>query len=229
MIQTGSVKKPCIYCKQVQDVAIFTQKLPPNFETTEFIPKAICFDCSEIQTYGHMDYNIDHAYNTALHKFAMPYICHKNDTELKAVNIKIKKLINDKDVFCSQYPFLYIYGSAGTGKTIIAKAISDILHFRFIKAYDLFNFQKSEISHLYFNKLCLDDLGKEAEGHNRTYLTYQLIDNRYDNRAPTIITTQLPPEKLEETYGSDFSDRIKQYSKVIQMPATTKNWRTNKS
>lgn len=224
MIQTGSIKQPCIYCKAIQDVPVFKHRMPPKFEVTEFIPKAICFHCSEIQTYGHSDYNIDKAYNDSLNKYAAPYICEKNDLELIALHKKIKTLINDKSVFCNQYPFLYIYGVAGSGKTIIAKAISDILHFRFIKAYDLFNFHKSEISSLYFNKLCIDDLGKEVDGHNRTYLTYQLIDNRYDNKASTIITTQLPPNQLSETYGHDFADRIKQYSRFLQMPSKV-NWR----
>lgn len=224
MIQTGSIKKPCIFCNEMQNVPVFKQRFPPDFIEKEFIPKSICFKCSEIKTYGHEDYNIDAVYNSTLNKIANPYICNNDNFELINLHKKIKDLINKKDIFNPFQPFLYLYGVPGSGKTIIAKTISEILRFKFIKAYDLFNFQKSEISSLYFNKLCIDDLGKEVDGHNRTYITYQLIDNRYDNKASTIITTQIEPDKLAETYGSDFADRIKQYSVFLQMPSKI-NWR----
>jgi hypothetical protein len=224
MIQTGSIKKPCIFCKQIQNVPVFKQRFPPDFKESEFIPQAICEPCSDVQTYGNDKYDFASAYKRSLNEIAEPYICNKNDSELIDLHTGIIKMINDKSVFYSGKPFLYIYGIAGSGKTIIAKAIAQVLHFRFIKAYDIFHSYKSEISRLYNGKLCIDDLGKEGEGHNRKYLTYELIDNRYDNKAYTIITTQLTPDSLIAEYGHDFASRIKQYSKFVQMPNNT-NWR----
>ena len=222
----GNINQPCSYCKKTISNPKFIKRFHVDEEESEFIPKPICFDCSERLTYPETIQDFETEYRRALNEIAYPYIIPRDDLELTTVHNDIINLVKNKKVFNHYKPFLYIHGVPGSGKTVIAKALCRVLKYRFIKAYDIYHSHRNNIGFLYSGSMCIDDMGKEIEGQNRKHLTYEIMDNRYDNKAFTVITTQLDPSLLTDTYGQDFADRIKQYSHRIAMPSKT-NWRKN--
>ena len=114
----------------------------------------------------------------------------------------------------------YAHGESGDGKTTVAARIlkgwiaAGRGSARWVRSIDLI----SEISDTYggggremavFAKyaegsplLVIDDLGKENPGDWSLSKLFQLIDERYGARRPTIITTQFGTSKLEERWVS---------------------------
>ena len=60
--------------------------------------------------------------------------------------------------------------------------------------------------------LGIDDLGKEpaeiVDYGNILSPVVDLIEHRYDRQLFTVITTNLPPEKIREKYGDRIADRF---------------------
>lgn len=56
--------------------------------------------------------------------------------------------------------------------------------------------------------LVIDDLGTESDSKQNHATISEIISKRYDNDAPTIITSNLPMSKVEKDYGRWISDRI---------------------
>lgn len=134
---------------------------------------------------------------------------------------------------------LAIYGDPGTGKTHlllqIARTLSEkwhqerspkIYHPGFVPTYlsavdfdvkCLESFQKSgstkdAIRSLgYRPMLLLDDLGKNSvsERHIRDFS--DLLDLRFNDDKPTIITTNLVEKELKEKYGARVHSRLKEF------------------
>jgi len=65
--------------------------------------------------------------------------------------------------------------------------------------------------------LILDDLGTQSATAWAQEKLYQLINYRYTAKLPTVITSNLPPEKLDPRIGSRLRDRS--LSKVIEIDA----------
>ena len=63
--------------------------------------------------------------------------------------------------------------------------------------------------------LFLDDFGvdRSTERAERDY--YELIDSRWENNRPTVISTNLNPEQLENTYGARIYSRFKDYKWIL--------------
>ncbi len=68
--------------------------------------------------------------------------------------------------------------------------------------------------------LAVDDLGTEPISikvfGNEILPLVDLLSARYDQMLPTIITTNLGPEKITERYGERIADRIREMAEVIQ-------------
>jgi DNA replication protein DnaC len=130
---------------------------------------------------------------------------------------------------------LYIQGSYGTGKSTLARTLqyatnilyqhkpealigSDgirIVHAKEIaKAKDLDGIKKCQC-------LVIDDLGTEPTvtlnfGNADTPII-DIIEYRYDNRLPTIITTNLPAKDIRPKYGDRIADRFLEMMNIITM------------
>ena len=65
--------------------------------------------------------------------------------------------------------------------------------------------------------LILDDLGTQSATAWAQEKLYQLINYRYTARLPTVVTSNLPPEKLEPRIGSRLRDRA--LSSVLEIDA----------
>lgn len=59
--------------------------------------------------------------------------------------------------------------------------------------------------------LFIDDFGvdRDTERAQRDY--YEIIDNRWEDEKPTVITTNLNPKEIEHLYGSRIFSRLKDY------------------
>lgn len=130
---------------------------------------------------------------------------------------------------------LYIYGKVGTGKTQMACGIiraylqakgSGALYVSSVRllselraAYD------STISELevldryqHVRLLVLDDLGKESPTEWAVERLFQIIDSRYNEELPTIVTTNYSPGELIERLGNrgDYETAAAIVSRLVQ-------------
>jgi DNA replication protein DnaC len=129
--------------------------------------------------------------------------------------------------WCQKPHSLLIHGPAGRGKThftycLVREAIrrfglhyvrwtkSKALDDRILQAFSQYGDTTYTIRQ-YCDPgiLFIDDFGvdRSSERTERDY--YELIDTRWENMLPTIITTNLTPELLEEKYGSRIFSRLK--------------------
>lgn len=130
---------------------------------------------------------------------------------------------------------LYIQGSYGTGKSTLARTLQcatnilyqhkpealigadgiRIIHAKDIaKAKDLEQIKKCQC-------LVIDDLGTEPTvtlnfGNADTPII-DIIEYRYDNQLPTIITTNLPAKDIRPKYGDRIADRFLEMMNIITM------------
>jgi DNA replication protein DnaC len=141
---------------------------------------------------------------------------------------KIPQEIIDQGIdWCQKPHSLLIHGPAGRGKThftycLVREAIrlyglhqvrwtkSKALDDHILKTFNQYGDTAYTIrSYSEAGILFIDDFGvdRSSERTERDY--YELIDSRWENMQPTIITTNLTPELLEEKYGSRIFSRLK--------------------
>ena len=137
-------------------------------------------------------------------------------------------------------------GKVGTGKTHLACAIANYLQeeklikgIKFINAMSLSSDLKdsfdtpgvSELSilkeYLYANLLIIDDLGKEnstspwAKG-----VIYQLINTRYADMLPTLVTTELNSKLIKERYDESIESRLRDRNTLVLLNGADQRDRT---
>lgn len=130
---------------------------------------------------------------------------------------------------------LYLHGMAGVGKTHLAVAVVNAVlnENPTYLGYALF----TSVSELMFlhrkNKatnadwivaqcieaplLVLDDLGSERANDEAKEVLYTIIDCRYQECLPTMITSTLDDSELEERYGTNFVSRIYGMCSPVQL------------
>jgi DNA replication protein DnaC len=65
--------------------------------------------------------------------------------------------------------------------------------------------------------LVLDDLGAEKTTEWVQSVIYEIIDHRYNEYLPLIITTNLKAGELAEKLGSRTADRIRSFCKLVML------------
>lgn len=121
---------------------------------------------------------------------------------------------------------LILCGSYGTGKTHLAAAIVNevtdqgvsalfntyIGHLEAIKKEFGSNNERTYLDKMYeVELLVLDDVGKERISEWSESVMFDVINNRYENMRPILITTNLNAKQLEEYFGGAV------YSRLIEM------------
>ena len=152
----------------------------------------------------------------------------------ESIGISPQKRMGEILNFCKSYtedfvrdsPSLLMSGSTGLGKTHLSLAIAGIAigkgygviygsaqnillklePERFNRYYE--NTGESEQALLDCDLLVLDDLGAEFSTSFTVSVIYNLINTRLLKGLPTIISTNLSPEELEEKYTQRITSRI---------------------
>lgn len=129
--------------------------------------------------------------------------------------------------------FLILIGVSGCGKTYVSVALAfylfeikekdsnsvPYLDIQFVKLRDFFDHLKalysknkddSNIKEILSNCafLILDDLGASRNTEWQKEVILDIIDRRYDNMLPTIITTNFNFREIKEIFGSRVSSRL---------------------
>ena len=122
---------------------------------------------------------------------------------------------------------LLLWGNVGTGKTYFAACIANylislgvpVLMTSFIKLTNaLTGFDEDKNAYIKslnnYKLLIIDDLGAERQSDYMLEQVYNIIDSRYKNQQPLIITTNLSLSEIKEPKEIKYS-RI--YSRIIEM------------
>lgn len=130
---------------------------------------------------------------------------------------------------------LVFTGSVGTGKTHLAGAVANAIMqdrkipVRFYSSTDMIDAIKAtygdrhvrtdDLKQILFAAplLIIDDLGRELDTEHNRGIMYQIVNHRYENYAPIIITTNLDPEELYTRYGEAIFSRLVEMNQFIRM------------
>lgn len=130
---------------------------------------------------------------------------------------------------------LALMGNVGNGKTTMAKAFCDavrlaqfddngeILGIRFVDSNQVTRLCRE--SYEQFRKLCeskflcLDDMGREPvevkDYGNVLNPVVELVQYRYEQQLPLVITTNLDPGMIDSRYGRRILDRFKEMMHIV--------------
>ena len=121
-------------------------------------------------------------------------------------------------------------GSVGTGKTHLAAAITNYIisefaiPVRFITAVELFgmlrDFENNKNAIDEFKNiplLAIDDLGKEKVTEWNREKLFEIVNHRYENYLPIVITTNGSPRELEQILGEAVFSRLCEVCDGIRM------------
>lgn len=142
-----------------------------------------------------------------------------------------KNFVKDYEQMKKENIGLLFYGSVGSGKTYLACSIANAL----IEQYQIsvkirnfaqiinelqkssFDFDKSVYIESLVNTsvLILDDLGIERDTSYAKEQVYNIVNNRYLKQKPTIFTTNLSYDTIQNCNDSVEYQRI--YSRIIEM------------
>lgn len=136
---------------------------------------------------------------------------------------------------------IMLAGPIGCGKTTIMKIFRSLLNIPLYDARQLCRtYGKYEDKDEFFmvyanygnrdkqNPITIDDLGSEdlvVEWGNKTSVTAELIQWRYNRRLPTHFTTNLSGNEIGEFYGSRIQSRLREVVNYIAFPREAKDHR----
>ena len=116
--------------------------------------------------------------------------------------------------------FLVMLGALGTGKTHLAAAITrHFPHPMFIKQSELLR----RLRDTYRNKaardpvddaqdadlLVLDEMGLSGGGRDELPMLHDVLDHRYNERKPTVLTGNITLEQMQQVVGERMADRLR--------------------
>lgn len=150
--------------------------------------------------------------------------------ELVAFNDTYRKAINFVENFDTDFKNLLIYGTVGSGKSLMSACIAksliekehSVLYFSAAALFDLFSkysFDYSSKQDLYSSYadlfecdlLVIDDLGTEMSNNQFTFSAlFTCLNERLLNKKSTIISTNLSPADIAEKY----TERV--YSRIVE-------------
>lgn len=141
-------------------------------------------------------------------------------------------------------PFFLLFGSSGTGKTVLASAIATavmskggsivtVSAFDFVKRAKDYHapFATDDYRDLFTpmldcDLLCIDDLGTETMLKNITaeYL-YTVVNERWLHNKYTVITSNLTPDAVAKRYGMSIASRLFDKNRSLPFMITAPNER----
>ncbi len=167
-----------------------------------------------------------------LHSFAEFRLDYYPETiQIKGNTVKCRDMMADIVKFCMEYAKnfsldstgLFMIGATGLGKTFLSCCIArELINKGCIVAFDSVQNYLRAIEKEHFGKsdgdtleailkadlLILDDLGSEFNTPFNTSVIYNIINTRYNEGKPMIISTNIPPQKLTEMYDDRIVSRL---------------------
>lgn len=146
--------------------------------------------------------------------------------------------------FNIQHPGLLITGDVGQGKTHLAAAIANhllanhhpVIFGNITNIISLIRTSYQQGSQLSESQLLdimtnvelliLDDLGKEGDTNHTNSLVYQIVNRRYENNQPLVVTTNLTPGQMTNKLGSATCSRLVEMCIPINLEGP--DWRQKK-
>lgn len=136
---------------------------------------------------------------------------------------------------------LLLFGDAGLGKTFLASAIGNwavrakrtVVYFTFSEFMDLMRLQKFEEDDQYregvqrlmeADLIILDDLGAEKVTEFVGQELFNIINHRLNRQLPMVISTNLSPPEIEETYDQRIASRLLFGFEAIQLRGKDVRW-----
>ncbi len=154
----------------------------------------------------------------------------KGRSVAKIVKTIFDKALNFSDTFKKTEANLFMYGSAGTGKSYISSCIANKVLSRGFSVYYQSAFQLLDVlEKLKFGRydddevsqadyatkyaydvdlLIIDDVGTEFVSSYSSAALFDIINSRLATGKSTIISSNLSPSKIDETYGTRLASRI---------------------
>lgn len=151
------------------------------------------------------------------------------DSDFSTLPEEIRKCIED---IRKTRRGIYLWGPVGTGKTYAALAIQKRIgemgiNTRFYSAPQMFDMIRDDFDHkdsfnlerIIANKgvLLIDDLGAEKPSDWVSETVFKIINKRYEEMLPTIITSNLELGELAPRFGDRIPSRIAEMCDVIKM------------
>ena len=127
----------------------------------------------------------------------------------------------------------------GVGKSTLMQAMSDTLRILklaspvFVTSTQVVNAARNDERRyreiVEAECLCLDDLGNEKNsakvyGNESNPIT-ELLMERYDKRAYTIITSNLKSDEIQTLYGDRIADRMREWFNAIEYAGNQQSFR----
>lgn len=162
----------------------------------------------------------------------------KNKSQEKALKVAKEYVLNIDDNRKNGKNLIFAgYSSTGTGKTYlsccIAKAlIKKAIKVKFINVIDMINTIKQDFKINQYTDvpvLIIDDLGKEKTSEWVCEQLYAIINKRYSEEMPTILTIEGNIDLLRENYderGKSILSRLLEYCDLV--PLVGEDYRTRK-
>lgn len=165
--------------------------------------------------------------NNTFQLFNLDYYQNPQDRE------KMKKILNSCMRYCETFsersPSILMKGKTGLGKTHLSLAIAnEIINKNYNVIYgsihDLFRRIEKEhfgkisghednLGHIIKSDLLiLDDLGSEFENQFYTSVLYNILNSRINESKPTIISTNMNSNELEQRYDTKITSRLLSFS-----------------
>lgn len=245
-------------CGCIEEACICDKKPPYYYadETSNVLRKCSCHEArTTIATIHRLMHrsNIPRKYQyRRLNEFNISGAEKKNNKEMLIALDEARHFLDDyRTKPLSQQKGLYLYGPPGTGKTMLASLILNelIIYDRVEAGYikitrDFFNKIRAsfnvesdsygrgeDIFHTLSRRaiLVIDDFGVQADSEWEKRTLYDLIDARYENEAPTIITSNSSPEEWETLFQGRILSRLKEMTDFVIMvaPDYRDNFRRN--
>lgn len=198
-----SLLTPNYSCHFCEDTGILNKKYCPHCYAKNYLKKLI-----ELSTANLKEINSLEKINTKIYG--------KNENEIKEVISALKNPDN-----LSKRTIVFA-GKTGTGKTYLAKSflkycLKQFKYSRFVSAYTLSkeitpsfenNFDTKLQDYIDYEVLVIDDLGSEPKHKNFSERLLNVINERQESNKFTIITTNLTPKDIAETYSERIFSRI---------------------
>lgn len=209
-----------------------------KIEKSEYFPQYFCEKCEDTGVVGERDCEClttlirQLAYKQMCKEFpankyhfedfSLDY--YPDQKEREKMEDVYNKTLDYAEKFSKTSPSLFFQGGTGLGKTHISLSIANKIAQKgfgvlynstqnFLTAVEKEHFGNDKdgdtlLSLIECDLLILDDLGTEFLTQFTTSVLYNIINTRYINSRPTIISSNLTPRELEERYGQQLFSRF---------------------